>query len=483
MGCYWQFAQTSGLVQRLSEGAMPFARLTMDRLWVNGEGGQSAGELVLAHLARPDVLGVTGSVPGTPAADIQISEETGADIDFSSNVLLEAADARFTSTFLWTVDRCAPSCTPVAVVGAETANPALTVTGFGEHRVELRVNGQTDPIDTETFSVVDIAPQALNPSTSVQIGNSATFGIQQLLQAQGKGNGPFAAHTISVLGSSGASTQLGEDADGEATLTITPTLVQPGNTTVSFLVTDIDGDSCEAQLTGGACTGNTVTVAATASITAQALTRVVAANSGASAMDLLSGNGYGARTDLQVEFQRRAGGNIVRNFANTAATVTLNGTQTDVNYAPPIRVATQNETGGNNLTPDQFEYRLQRLVNGQVVEISNWANLDVPIRASVSFGGDVVQGIFRSGPNCAQAGCHTASHPVIDLSPTNGNLYNSVRFGSGPTNGAFVTLSNPGASGIYCTPLAGTCAHGGPDFSAAELALLLRWINEGANNF
>ncbi len=492
MGCYWQFVQTPNLVGRLSEGAMPFARLTMDRLWVPGSSGPSPGDQALAHLARADVLGEQGTVPGTPAADIQVSPAEGDEIDFNSDVLLQPSAARFATSFSWSVDRCTQvgdptSCTiPVAVVGPASSSAAMRVTGFGDHRVELRVNGQADPIATQTFNVQDVAPLAQNQSGDVQIGNSTTFQLAQLLQNQGEGNGPLTAHTLTVESVSGANTVLGQDGQGVPNISITPTLLQPGTATVAFRVTDIDGDSCVEQLTGGVCPTRTISINATASIAAAALTRVVNANSGASAMTLLAGNGYGSRTDLQVQFQRRAGGNVVRNFNNSAATTAFIGGQTDVNYTPPIRVATQNEIGGNILTPDQFEYRLERLVNGSVVEISNWANLDVPIRATVSFGGDVVAGVFRNvnGPNCAQAGCHTASHPVIDLSPTNGNLYNSIRFGSGPTNGAFVTLSNPAGSGIYCTPLSGgSCAHGGTSFTAGELASILSWINQGANNF
>jgi hypothetical protein len=495
IGCYWQFVQAPNLVRRLSEGVMPLARLTMDRLWVNGSGGQTAGDLLTAHLARADVLNQRVITPGTPSAVIKVTPDTGADIN--SVVSLEADQARFATSFSWTVNRCTQpntpaSCTiPVAVSGQDTAHATLTVSGFGEHRVELRLNGRADAVDTKTFDVVDIAPRSQNQSATLQIGNSAVFGLSQLLQAQGKGNGQLSEHTISVQSASNATTQLGIDAQGVPTITVSPTLVQPGTATVAFQVLDIDGDSCPEQLTGGLCPARTITISATSSIAAQPLARFVNSNSAAAnAMNILAGNSYAGRTDLRVEFRRRAGGNVVRNFENTSATAVVNNAQTptDINYTPPIRVATQDVSGVNVLTPDQFEYRLQRVVNGAVAEVSNFANLDVAIRTSVSFSLDVVGGVFRSGPNCVS--CHdpavnSAASNEIDVSAGNTNLYTDLITKSGTNNGAFVKLDTPQASSIYCTPrLTDPCLHNsGTKFNEQLLQAILTWIQEGANNF
>jgi hypothetical protein len=97
------------------QGLMPLARLTMDRFWVDFDGGTSSADLLRTHLDEIDET-VTSS-PGEPLADIAVSGVTVVDDEVYPNqantidttVQYDAADSLFADGYLWelTSDDCA----------------------------------------------------------------------------------------------------------------------------------------------------------------------------------------------------------------------------------------------------------------------------------------------------------------------------------------------------------------------------------------
>ncbi|MFT7184916.1 MAG: hypothetical protein ACI84K_000283 [Pseudohongiellaceae bacterium] len=97
------------------QGRMPLARLTMDRFWIDFDGGTSAAEILRAHLDAIDET--VASSPGEALADIVVSGITITDDEDYPNqvnvtdtlVHYDAANSLFTDTYLWEVtsDDCA----------------------------------------------------------------------------------------------------------------------------------------------------------------------------------------------------------------------------------------------------------------------------------------------------------------------------------------------------------------------------------------
>lgn len=87
--------------------------------------------------------------------------------------------------------------------------------------------------------------------------------------------------------------------------------------------------------------------------------------------------------------------------------------------------------------------------------------------APVSFS-EQVEPIFQN--KCV--GCHSSTNPVL----TTGSAYNSL------VNGNYVNTSDPESSILYQKVSSGDHPGGNNSLSATELALILKWIEEGAEN-
>lgn len=73
--------------------------------------------------------------------------------------------------------------------------------------------------------------------------------------------------------------------------------------------------------------------------------------------------------------------------------------------------------------------------------------------------------------NTKCAGCHSTMNPILST----GNVYNSL------VGGGFINTTNPSESGIILQ-LEDQHPNASGTFNATELALLLKWIEEGAEN-
>ena len=92
------------------QGRMPLARLTMDRFWVDFDGGTSAAELLRTHL---ESIGETVStVPGDPAAKLLVNGVTVVEDETHPNqvntvgttLTFDASESLFTDSFLWSLN-------------------------------------------------------------------------------------------------------------------------------------------------------------------------------------------------------------------------------------------------------------------------------------------------------------------------------------------------------------------------------------------
>lgn len=97
--------------------------------------------------------------------------------------------------------------------------------------------------------------------------------------------------------------------------------------------------------------------------------------------------------------------------------------------------------------------------------------IDLPDPAEeVSFAADIVP-IFTSNNNCTA--CHGTGGTPPNL--TAGSAYASIV----PD---LVDLSEPASSVIYLTPSPASSVHGFKKYTQAEAALVLLWIEQGAEN-
>ena len=92
--------------------------------------------------------------------------------------------------------------------------------------------------------------------------------------------------------------------------------------------------------------------------------------------------------------------------------------------------------------------------------------IEVTITEPVSFS-QQIEPVFQS--KCVT--CHSSRSPIL----TTGNAYNNL------IDGNFINLEVPESSLIY-EQLSGGHPGGNNAFSAEELALLLKWIQDGAEN-
>ena len=94
-------------------------------------------------------------------------------------------------------------------------------------------------------------------------------------------------------------------------------------------------------------------------------------------------------------------------------------------------------------------------------------------RASPSFSADISPILTN---RCAIPGCHVAGGPHdIDL-----RTYDSVK--AGGDDGAIVIAGNARESEIVEEIVEGKMPPGGPPLEAAQIQLIVDWINEGAKN-
>jgi hypothetical protein len=536
IGCYWQMTSDPELAKRLSEGTMPFARLTMDRYWVPLTANETpAGELLATHLES--TLGARGRVttPGTPVATINlqftnrdrtIEDETSTDI--GHYVQLSAPTATFVWKYDWRVLSCsepgnAASCTTsIATANANAAIASSRIEHAGQHRVELRVNERPDPVATQTFVVAEKIPRLAPTTTNKDFSIGASTPIDDLVSALG--NGSAADHSVSVtVGSSELSVQPAScvapsSCDANTVIVLSSSSLTPLASSFTLAVRDAN-DTAAVQATypitiTSALTIGDRTICARANSSGANLTSNLAdcaAGTGfASSIDVLtlSSAAFGARTDLGVEFPNGTQTSL-RNLGGHSGVLTATSSGSPartrlVSYTPPLRLSTHTPTGENGLTNggepvfDTVPYRLVRFdADGAVVERSNTATLRIQINARTSFAADVMPLFSMQG--CSSGGCHdgsSANRPNYAQSAAvvyaifraaDGSYRNMINTVNGQPRAYVIPSEDPASlsnSGLLCWPMrdCSTGFHGNSDFMP-DLQAIRLWIEDGANGF
>jgi hypothetical protein len=490
MGCYWQFAKATAIGQMLSEGRMPFARRTQDRLWVDAAGNppgdtvSAAGTELIAQLtALFQSENSTSKVvpPGTPNVTIApLKTLGGATPDVLTFIGLgldtngAAGDPSFVIQPTWQacVDTgqgsCASTTQHLPVVGVNSIPatfqiPALT----GNFLAELDSAGT--PLVTQPFNVPSVPlviTPPLPPTAAVPRQGSFNLNAGQLISG---GNGPvqwWVTGLVSLVNSSGTCT-----AAAPCSLTASPsiTLMETDPTATSAAYTlnasDAVGKNQSAsnstiQVSSG-LTANNVTGFVTEN--AAVAGNLVQASPGTS-LDLSAGNVVPNGDKIVPQLSCDGGMTWVTSCALTTSSLlgissaTAAVSNTNVALTPPAGFATHPPSGastsfnGQALTPLQLEYRLQLYGSGNtLLDQSSAATLSVQVRARVEFDTDVVANILQR-PNstttnpypsglleCNSGGCHKTTPGLIDYNLSAQGVYCELVGGSGCPSGSPLT--------------------------------------------
>jgi hypothetical protein len=219
MGCYWEFASATNLAQRLSDGDMPFARRTMDRLWVQPDGSASAGTALQSHFSNQSPA-VPIATPGTSIARISappqfgVSQQQSYDVqmdtsatqplftggvpaDIGGAVRLDGTASAFPDVVSWSVNACTGTplspgqCQrPLSVVGADSALAWFVADDALTYQVSLSTDsGQGLAAATPIYFQVPLTPPAFNTASSlvVSLASQINVSLTQLISQYGNG--------------------------------------------------------------------------------------------------------------------------------------------------------------------------------------------------------------------------------------------------------------------------------------------------------
>jgi mono/diheme cytochrome c family protein len=174
MGCYWEFAHSPFFSAILGSGEMPFARRTLDRLWVEPDGSESAGVILQKHFAAQSPP-VTVNTPGTSVAQIitpnppgasnsaitvlaQDDLTTGAPVAVGNVVKLDSSRSSFADTIAWTAATCTGTptnpgecATSVPVVGSTNTVAWLPLSEAATYEVTLTLDDGQGPATAKPF--------------------------------------------------------------------------------------------------------------------------------------------------------------------------------------------------------------------------------------------------------------------------------------------------------------------------------------------
>jgi hypothetical protein len=219
---------------------MPLARLTMDRFWVDFEGGKSAADtLATALQQQPNLSGQPAISARLQPANTELTLSAPAVANNSSDARIDATDSDFLATAKWTLglsplqnfttNPSSPDCTAgsgntaVPLVGDNGPTPGFFITKSGLYRATLTPDngvGQTGPAASYEYDVCvpnfqpGWAPSAstscnATPAAPYQsTGPGAVKSLGLLACFSGLGNAPY------TVGVSGDGTNFGPTASG-----------------------------------------------------------------------------------------------------------------------------------------------------------------------------------------------------------------------------------------------------------------------------
>jgi hypothetical protein len=449
VGCYWQFAKLQNLAMYLSDARMPFARRTMDRLWVDPNGfPAAAGQQLIATLSQPSVnvvpAGTTTLVANPSFASLNTSSAEGFSFtaggmsgDVTDWITLTSTDTTLSALLgppSWQVcadpgtgppasETCAGSSSEFPVVGVGGIPAAFQIPQTGNFLIELDAAG--DKVSTAPLDVPKTPPVVQNLPTGILPLEPLTFNLAGLIKPD-TGNGPSSSYTwwVSGLSNLTVAPQGGNSCTSQAqacpltdpvTLTLTPSSSASAEFTVNVADADVPPN------VGFATASPTVTqlpvFSGTAFICAydylfastsgtQTVVSGVATcpnTSSLSALDLSQGFAPQAGYTLQVLLQCSSGAGATTSCNDSqwvSGTLAVNGTQ--LQYTPPLAFSTNSNTGGGSNTNQVMpNYELNLLdSSNNVAATTGWVSLPLQVRANVAWS-DVVASVFQATPAAA----------------------------------------------------------------------------------
>lgn len=194
---YDEFINKSNLVNYVFErGIMPMARLSMDRFWVDFDGGESAASALQTHFAG---LGTTvPESPGLPVPAFSIGLETPSIDDV---VILDASASAFSETYEWSLVTPSNSSIDLSNFTGVVSSFNPDVAG-GSYDVQLTVtneNGDRETL-TQTVTVIDRSPVAscfsASSSSLTSGGLLAGIAVVSTIGADAEGDGGLTLDSV-----------------------------------------------------------------------------------------------------------------------------------------------------------------------------------------------------------------------------------------------------------------------------------------------
>lgn len=516
MGCYWQFANAPQLAQVLSDGAMPLARRTADRMWSQPDGSTTAGAMLQTHFAA-QTPSVSISTPGASVATITppagaanpcgVSSVGGIpSVDIGDVVRLDASASWFPDVLSWSVDICtgtpgAPGqCnTPVPVAGPSSLAAGFVPANTGTYQVSLVLDGGQGPASASYYVPVPVCQAVFATLSSIPltIGVPALYSLDPTLIAN-YGNGGAANSSVLLQPADPSLLQITPAACAQSPGCAVDS-VPGGKVSLTWIGTSAGQTNLTVSV--GSIASGTSAASETVPVTGQAAIQappefaiaqpIVRANSGQAQFTLLSDIENAAASTFPncqtVQVQ-----NVQYRGPRAPATASYDQATQTLTYSPQAGFATYDSGGtkqavcgldDSQCQQETFSYDLVcTLSNGPTQSSSG--SFDIPVRAEVSIADAENDWLSGSAPGGTCVSCHNGT-----FAPDFGHSLDSLKRGSLTlmTSTPYVDLSSVDSSGLLCWPEetcpAGATTHAGGLVNSNALAAVRTWILDGANPF
>lgn len=482
------------------EGQMPLARLTMDRFWVDFDGGNSASDVLAAHLDEYEPPSEPRQLLGTPVARISLTLpetrvcESGETIQVmrGDQVKLNGFSSSYADEFVWEI--IPPANSTSISFGRDTVESGFETDTFGTWDVSLVVASSSDLSSApatcriEVQNLLPMAPQVTVASIDEGETTQAINVSNVLVSAAGTAVFGDRPETIFIGGlAENGTVNVSNNNSANPTFTFTSNaLASQGSGEVSYSITDTDGDVAQglmvvniAELGRPMAANDMEMVNATSTVVPVTDVR----------FDVVDDNDSKGGTGM-VEITAVNGSSTfpvtVRNSAMVAkGTVSRSADLQALLFTPLLGQTTFNEAAL------EFDYTITDA--NPIEPQESTATVSVTISPTIRFSG-AAPTIQAAVASCAGAGCHGAGQPV-----PNWGSYNTVTgtstFQGAANNGPRINPPGSAASSIFLrVPITGKHLNNNNHSGGANLLdpgdtsvtsnynVILRWIEEGANN-
>lgn len=173
---YDKFINRPKLIEYVYElGLMPLARLSLDRLWVPYDGGESGADILRSHLQS---LGNTvPSAPGAPVPRFTFNTITPT---IDDQVIMDASTSAYAQSYSWSMVGPQASTASLNTLSGVTSAFSPDIAG-GDFEISLTITNDSGVQETlaQTLSVIDRAPVAtcLSADSATMTNNGQLTGI------------------------------------------------------------------------------------------------------------------------------------------------------------------------------------------------------------------------------------------------------------------------------------------------------------------